>query len=1677
MLLVRLLTGTLVHELAERTPARVSLQQGHLTSVDDIVLHAPAPDGVSAVRLEIAVRRRPKFIQSDTPTGKLVLALVRADLAAERESNPSLERRLAVAVSGQQSHARELAELAHLARAQSSAKDFFALVRTPKKFATRGRLEQLLGMVGAALECLPESDAGTPELRCFSLLRRLWVMPLALEPGNESGWTAVAEELRAVAIGQSTEAAIALRDRIEQLAGTLTQNAASLDAAGLRQRLHGEIAPEIPVPSPGWHRLRSLDEEARAIVARAVTGAHAVTLTLPRQTIRDALERALSSDDDLLVHGDSGVGKSALVMDAVDPERLGPNRQALAINLRHLPRTPLELEALLIDPPAALLRGLTAPERWLVIDAAEAVLEGHGEVLSYLLRQAREAGVRVIGVVTNEAAEAVRGRWSYGANGPRALEIPGLEDEELAEVARRFPALQRLLDNPRGRELLRRPIVIDLLSRAGEPGLLLNESQALEHIWQHLVRGGEHSGRSAPDAREHATVLLGAHALEGGDVETLLTVLDHEAVDALRRANVLLPASPLPWERVPAFKHDLIRTYAVARFLLRERDPAAALLACNAPRWTLPAARLACEIILSAPGTSSHPRSGRFTALQRGFDALAGHSDVRRWADVPAEAMLAASVPAELLEDAWPELVEGEAHGLARLIRVLNGRHQRRGVLDPFVAEPVIARVLASNTPIGRSAPLGELILDWLRARVVTSTPAGNAQRVRLRERILRRCADEERHLDAQEASRRRALAERTPEEIAADEERRRTLARHALFSSPPSARTRPNPDRHRPCLWIRELDIECLALLGPDLDAKGEAILRRIAEDEPHSLVHAVEAPLAGAALASHAPALLIDLCTAYYIEDEEEDGFGTASAALDDGIRPHRYHGLCAPSASYLYGPFLPLLRADYVGGIALINGMLDHAAENRTRVLSRLRAATPADEASGEKKSAMLAIGGEPREFIGDAHVWSWYRGTSVGPEPCTSALQALEFVTEEAINAGLSPRRLATHMVSGARSLAMPALALAVLIRHLEAVGDAIDSYLVEPLVWELELSRVANEYAGAPTSAVPELPNLERRRWSLREVSAVLAFRAEGERVGQLKAVGEALEARADALVIDQPPAGRQLRIATIRQWAAWLDREAYEVTQNGGQLQVRQALDPEVEQALLPSRQELDRVGEALGLVARHDPRRGVGNRRLSPEPDVLAADLATARNLAENPPRGDSFAIEGSVAVAAAAIEHHLGAGLPVADQDLIWSAVTLLEVASSLPGDGDDLNLSAFHQGAAQLAARALPYLLLPAAHGLRMKISSCDADDAISSLAPHRALAVDAGGGTRLAYARALDIVWAAPCDMVHLSGRCHHRVAFELVTASFVESVLGEWDPETHRRPLLALAPPEAASLDDVEVGKLYEPRLLAALRAFGAAAISSACCAKDAKVALSAVLSAHQRALCAREHSYHHRHSHSLVAARAALWQAIVGVDETVLQYVRAYLSDARLLAEALQAVNAAAEERPDAARHARRLWPRIMDIVLDAAEADPTLFTERTWGSNAESSLIPNPSSSSYYLTIERADEPYPWRDLLAWAPQVERWLGTIPRTRNAIDHLVIAVSELGVTVQVDQGLRWIERIVSQGGESCANTFTLPEWLRDRQTDLVGEEQIDRWRRVVDALVVSGDDRVADLAD
>jgi hypothetical protein len=185
---------------------------------------------------------------------------------------------------------------------------------------------------------------------------------------------------------------------------------------------------------------------------------------------------------------------------------------------------------------------------------------------------------------------------------------------------------------------------------------------------------------------------------------------------------------------------------------------------------------------------------------------------------------------------------------------------------------------------------------------------------------------------------------------------------------------------------------------------------------------------------------------------------------------------------------GPFLALFRADLRRGVVCLNRLLNHAAQARVRILRRLGVS---GAGPGELGRVELDISGERHTYVGDDHVWRWYRGIGVGPYPCMSALQALEFVCDEYVGAGLPAVALVGPLLDGCENLAMPGLVVGMLTRHLEQAGTALDPFLAEPLVWRLEFIRTTNEYSGL-AARTEGIAAPERRTWSFRDVATRLA---------------------------------------------------------------------------------------------------------------------------------------------------------------------------------------------------------------------------------------------------------------------------------------------------------------------------------------------------------------------------------------------------------------------------------------------------------------------------------------------------------------------------------------------------------------------------------------------------------
>ncbi len=1685
-----LLTGEGATELGDaRSIVSVAFQQAPRVPVDDLVILAARSDEPSpSLELAVGIRRSPNIVRSNADTQNLVTEYVRAMLSAPQDA---LEHRLVLVVAGHQPHAAQLGELAALAQTQVDASRFFTLVREPGRFRQElvGRLGHVVDLVREGLRSIgiTDVDDDIAEQRTWELLARLSVLMPRFETPDLSDWDGLRNRLASVS-RNGLDGAGHLRDRLESLAAEFGPVAATVDRTILRRRVHADLEATATRRENGWAALNLLQDQAFAGVRDHIGfGDPDRTMHLERAA-EGSLVVALTQSDaaGLLVVGESGVGKSALALHAA---RAGSDAspdavEVVCLNLRQLPTSPLDLMRNLGCSLAELLAEMSAPHRVLVVDAADAATETHSDMFTYLLSAARDSEVRLMAISTTDASRVVRDLLSAQLQSEMVeLPVEGLSDRELDEVVTQFPELTRLASNARSRELLRRLVVADLIVRSNSDGVPLSDIDTMQEIWAGVVRRHGQSDRGQPDAREQALVQLARRELFAADAMSVVGTLDAAAVDGLRQDGVLRSPVTNPWQILPEFAHDEIRRFAVARVLLAAGDPVRELLAANAPRWAMSAARLACQAMLAPPGEAVPP-ADRFATVQAAFDALVSAGYGERWGDIPSEALLTLGDPSALLADAWPELRAGDGAGLQRMFRIVEQRHRVGGVfIDPVILEPIVELMLSEATPWSEP-DMAKALREWLVSLVARDTAIGHPPRIRLRELLVAACEVGERRLVEQREEAEAASAARTPEEMAADEE---FVARHrGLFTEIGFGGRERRERAQLPGELTNDTVIELLALLGPDLGEQGEALLRRVGAESPWDLAPALEEVLTGRAVTGYGRGLLAELTEAYYLDDEEN-----GSGLHEDGIRDHRWRGPVTPLTAWYRGPFMALFQSDLRGGVAVLNRLLNHAASVRVREMAAVDPWTQVSDEELERLKTGLRITGDLLQYAGDSHVWCWYRASTVGPFPCMSALQALERLCDQLIAADFPLDRIVALLLDGCENLAMLGLVVGLLVRHLDRAGSLLDPFLREPVIWGLEFERIVHEFSSMAPGSL-DLVESERRKWSFREVSTWLVVHADEDRVVELRSIGERLINAAERMVAlaagaDESPGDDEpsteistdvTYITTVRNWASALDRDRYRVYSEEGVTYITSDPPQDVRDALESGNDDLRRGQEAANLLWRHSMNRKVDpdGRGEPPEGD-LASDLLTAQSLLDDPPVANATGLwDSPAAVGASAIEAVVlrDTELPVELIGFVVNTVVAVAEGAQSPREFE-YEGTYFEQGADRSAARALPLLLLPAAEPL---LDACGIEGEVTG--PSRV--VEAGhhlaravpNETRLHLARGLDPVWETPCQ----SGTCHHEIGLELAIESMRDSLLGDWDYEAQSRSAARLGDPVIQSLAATPDDALYVARLDAAIRALGVAAARDTCVRAEARELLMVLLAAQRRGLLAHEHNYDHRGSSALVAARALLELAATGDEDLLHEHIAAFADSEEQLGSFLRALAAAAEENERRAAAARTVWPRVIEQVTGLLNEGHHPFSGGYFGEAALAAVIPTRAYDAAFMYRELQSAPIEWTDGLAWRREIEAWLPFVAGHPQCVDSLVGLVNTFPLTEQATVGLRWVASVVQPAaGETVRRSYRLSEWLISIRSAATDSGVIAEWQRLVDALVVAGDTQLAPYSD
>lgn len=1649
---------------------RIALQASGTSPVDDFVVHG------TERRISFGVRRNPTIAAGDTKFVTLLIDYLRITIDHSAEVDQD-KWRLGLVVASPHTGATETRSLADFARAHHTATSFRAEVL--REGATtayvRARLKHIDDAVASALVQgklqAPDNDK---DALTWRFLRALRVVISRLEGDDaEDRSNAIA---RLVDATRGPAEAEKLFYDLCRLTGRLATRAGVIDMQTLRRELRGvaEVNPAAAY-AKAWSVFTTCSDllNGRTPTALADPSVPTGSLTIERTELRTALSAALrkAGEDStcLIVSGEPDVGKSVLtLMETTALKASGAS--IISVSFRDLPPTPLALDQYLGAPAERVFGAMAvAPIRMLFLDGAEVVLEGRGDLVSYVLRAAQRAGVAVA-LTTRDDAKGVLAQAAKQA-GLLAQEfaVPPLIEDEINQVAGTFPVLSRVATEPRSRWLLARPGLVELVLQSGAHAALpdgaLSEADVFAAVWRFLVRLDEITAPNAatPDGRDAALVGVIRKMLEPA---TTIVNTDTLAIPSLRRDRILLPLGPTAaWQTGESFASDLYRDLATARLLVID-DLQATIASANAPRWLVRAARLATQVRLARAGVKVETTR---QTLQAAFEQVA-QTHGERWRDVVWEALLTLGTSRDALKGAAKQLLANDGRELRDLLRVVLQKFCRTDQADAVIVAPVVEFICDYREAIAsleRSLrdQVQQVATYWLAGRGFEDRrPISDTLRIRVRDELLRNAREE------------------------------------SAFR------------------------VYGLSLLGPDLDQVGVNELRAV---EPDMLQPSVEGLYSRRILARHQPELLLELAERYYVELPDPDEPRYRTSFLDDGVRRHEgTGGFYSPNAAFYFGPFWVLLNSKAASAtVPFIKRLVDHATRVRvTRGIGRDVASIPSHQLPGLEWN-LPRLGA--RRFIGDAHIWRWYRATGVGPHPCMSALLALERALDQQLaDPELPLADVVDLLLRDCDSLAMPGLAVGILIRYIERVNDELDVWLTNPHIWDLEADRALSEQHGvrhAWDSDIEQSHGHKLRKWMLHDIVGLLVAeaytRGDAARLDTLAELGRNLVANASAMVTgalaevtvnndgardsgdldtasdnnaDAPGSSttetqtnqeaaeavpeldeselsvrqlvrpeaqaREARqfLLRVRRWGAMFDVANYQSTAKVDRVELAFIAPAEIQEELLPRLRDHLRGQSAWSLVAKYSMRDDA-----PASTDTLLSDIALVRDLEANPPdMGPPQEMRVSAAVASAAIDAStLGASM-LSPVDLGWAVDTVIRVASPSGDDALESARSLFSSGPNRLAARSIAQVL-----GMPSPVVTDQQYE--RALGAVRGLASSRIDEVRVVFADSLRGFWRSPCRA--FGGRCSHAIVLDafreaLTAGRFVV------DKFTGPQPGPPIDDP-TSQLPSIPAHELILECLLAPIIATTDCAVAGNCASATAVALRLALLDAHRRTIADNaKRKFDLNDSPGVLAVPRAL----LTINDGELEKHATFLVDqARALDSLLRGLATVATVDRDMRTALAQVWPRFMDLLLDLVGGGHDLRGDRYYGRRAFAALVPRPNPPRGATNIDAlvhaaADG---WPSLTSITEQMHRWVPLAAGHPESVDALVGFLEAQPTTTQLQPSLELMMTLTAADFAAIANrAHFLPSWL-ERVREHALREQASRktYHRLIDGLAAAND--------
>jgi hypothetical protein len=400
------------------------------------------------------------------------------------------------------------------------------------------------------------------------------------------------------------------------LALTSTEGDAVASAAASWNELLGEASTamtvsrslrrgDLPAATLARHGVIGTDErrvlqalgDHTAPVLRAIRSNIGPDLHLPRAALVQKVLDALENAQVVVVAGPAGSGKSAIGKDGVGV--LALDHFLFAFRVEEFAQAHLDATLAAAQVPAnrTKLRAILAAQdrKVVLVESVERLLEKttRDAFTDLMTLTADDRSLRIVLTCRDYSVEQVRASFLQPHRINHAvIRVPPLEDAELAEAEKVYPALAIPLKSPALRNILRNPFVLDKaldIPWSAEKSLPETERQFRALFWREIVRGGHRVAPVMGRLREEVLQTIAIRRARALSAHIPATGLDPAAVESLRGDSLITSSDDNPL--LVATAHDVLEDWAILQWLEEQHLAEASFKTLSDAIGTHPAVR------------------------------------------------------------------------------------------------------------------------------------------------------------------------------------------------------------------------------------------------------------------------------------------------------------------------------------------------------------------------------------------------------------------------------------------------------------------------------------------------------------------------------------------------------------------------------------------------------------------------------------------------------------------------------------------------------------------------------------------------------------------------------------------------------------------------------------------------------------------------------------------------------------------------------------------------------------------------------------------------------------------------------------------------------------------------------------------------------------------------------